>query len=31
MIMWLAGYFTCAATVGLIYGFAKLMDRRARK
>lgn len=31
MIMWLAGYFTCAATVGIIYGFAKFMDWRARK
>ena len=31
MITFLAGYFTCAAVVGLIYGFAKFMDRRVRK
>ncbi len=31
MITFMAGYFTCAATAGLIYGFAKFMDWRARK
>ena len=31
MITFMAGYFTCAATAGLIYGFAKFMDWRERK